>query len=385
MRGTASHDMGATRNWLNQFSRILRMAIPHNPEPLWFCIREVIMSSCRLFHFLSASLAFLVCVGCETGLTSGNSNLHILSYNVQTLFDPVDDGHEYKEFLTGGGAWGPAQYRKRLTALAEAVRASVPTGPDILIFQELENRNVLSDLAAAIAPGKYPYLAISDSEDATLSCGVASRLPFSQLRAHRYRPSMGGPASVPRFVLECVIDTGSGESISLFVTHWKSKLGGERETSPERQMAASLIMRLVEQRLFADPAAAIIVAGDLNCDPADYLKSGEAYPSALMSKDHGPGPWITYTFDREGFDTDFPVLYSPWEDYGGYSYMYEGKRERIDHFLLSPAMARSLISFDASPASFLVDAAGMPSRWNPGLVQGYSDHLPIRITVRISK
>jgi endonuclease/exonuclease/phosphatase family metal-dependent hydrolase len=317
-----------------------------------------------------------------------------MSYNLQTLFDPVDQGGEYEDFSVAKGSWNEDLYRLRIAALASAIRAAVPGGPEVLVVQEVENRRVLADLAEAA--GGYPNLALSPAEEATLSCGIASRLPLIAVRAHRYKSAGDGPASVPRYLLECELDAG-GLVLYVLAAHWKSKLGGAQATEPERQAAAVLAASVIRARLETDPSAAIILAGDLNENPDEYDLAGGAYPTALMPVGKGPGPWLSITFLATEASTQGPVLYCPWDDYGGYSYLYAGVPERIDHLLLSPGLVGEklagagqgagsllqLVSFSAEAPDFLLGSKGQPLGWSSRLASGYSDHLPVRITIRV--
>lgn len=318
-----------------------------------------------------------------------------MSYNLQTLFDPVDQGGEYEEFRVSTGAWNEALYKTRLAALASAIAAaSLPggsgKGPDVLVVQEAENARVLKDLAEAA--GGYPYIASSPDEDANLGCGVLSRYPITAVRAHRVRKPDGAPSSVPRYLLEVELDVG-GRNLLVIAAHLKSKLGGAEETEPERRAVTAFAGMLVGSRLAADPLLAVVVAGDFNENPDEFERVGRAYPTALMAPDAGPGQWLLISGDRELFGTvadsalvaPAPVLYCPWEEGGGYSYRYQGECEQIDQLLLSPGLVAGggcplvFQVFSAEPPEFAVDADGNPLGWNARMGSGYSDHLPIRV------
>jgi endonuclease/exonuclease/phosphatase family metal-dependent hydrolase len=339
----------------------------------------------RRITFLALVIVTLgACVRCDSGLASSGT-ITVMSYNLQTLFDPVDQGGEYDDFSVADGSWNEDLYRLRIAALASAIVAAAPGGPDVLVVQEVENRRVLEDMAAAA--GDYPYLAISPAEESALACGLASRLPLRAVRAHRYRSPGDGPASVPRYLLECELDAGP---LVLYVlaAHWKSKLGGARETEPERQAAAVLAASVIRARLEAEPSAALILAGDLNENPDEFVLAGSTYPTALMPADQGPGPWLSITSLAGGASPDWPVMYCPWSDYGGFSYLYAGKPERIDQLLLSPGLVGEgvprLVSFSAEAPAFLLGSQGQPLGWSSRLVSGYSDHLPIRVIIRLN-
>jgi endonuclease/exonuclease/phosphatase family metal-dependent hydrolase len=341
------------------------------------------MSLGRIICLALVLVTLLACVCCDSSLASADT-ITVMSYNLQTLFDPVDQGGEYEDFSVVDGSWNEDLYRIRIAALASAIVAASPGGPDVLVVQEVENRRVLQDLAEAA--GGYPYLVLSPAEESILVCGIASRLPLRAVRAHRYHSAGDGPSSVPRHLLECELETG-GQVLYVLAAHWKSKLGGASETEPERQAAAVLAGAVIRARLLAEPPAALILAGDLNENPDEFVLVGGTYPTALMPADQGPGPWLSITGLASESAPGRPVMYCPWNDYGGYSYLYAGKPERIDHLLLSPGLVGAglprLVAFSAEAPAFLLDSQGQPLGWKSRLASGYSDHLPIRVTIRL--
>ncbi len=337
--------------------------------------------------FLAVPLFLSACVRCDTA-AAPDDGVVIMSYNLQTLFDPVDQGGEYDGFVVADGDWSEALYRSRIEALASAVLAAAPPGgakaaaPDVLVVQEAENARALRDLAEAL--GGYEYALSSPDEEATLSCGILSRFPVTAFRAHRVRKPDASPSSVPRYLLEAELDAG-GRRLVIIAAHLKSKLGGAEETEPERASAAAFVSSVVAARLAADPTLAVVVAGDFNENPDERERVEAAYPTALMPAESGPGPWLLISGDRSSLAPrgGQPVLFCPWDESGGYSYRYDGVDERIDQLLLSPGPLGagdcpwSYAGFSAEPPEFAVDDDGTPLGWRSG--SGYSDHLPIRL------
>lgn len=336
------------------------------------------------FVLLAASIlsSLAACGSCSMEPKSGAA-IQIMSYNLMTFFDPVDHGGEYEDFKAAAG-WNEEAYRRRLKNAASAIRGALPGGPDLLALQEIENERALNDLAEEL--GGYPYALMAKDRSAVLSSALLSRYPALAVRAHKALPPPGGPASAPREILEAEIDLG-GTTLILFVCHWKSKLGGAAETEAERRGAAALLNALVAARLAAEPGAAVVIAGDLNENPDEYERVARAYPTALMPAETGPGPWLLLAAEPEGASAAGPVYFSPWPaETEGYSYLYQDERERIDHFLLSAGAARGgairFEGFDAAPPAFLVDERGRPLAWSTRSGSGYSDHLPIRLTLK---
>jgi hypothetical protein len=77
------------------------------------------------------------------------------------------------------------------------------------------------------------------------------------------------------------------------------------------------------------------------------------------------------------------TLYSPWAGSEGFSYIFDGEQERLDGFLLGPALldgqGLEFASFMVSMESSLLDGKGEPLAWNGS--SGFSDHLPIALTL----
>ena len=206
------------------------------------------------------------------------------------------------------------------------------------------------------------------------------------------------PYSTSRNLLEARVDLGEGGALALFVVHWKSKVEGAEATEEGRREAAALLADRVGRVLEAEPGAAIVVCGDFNESPDEYLRVGRRYPTALMPESEAgesvsAGSRILVAAEpaRAGLrpgakgERAEPALYSPWAESPGYSYSYKGRRERLDGFLLSPGLldgsGLDLAGFSAVDAPFLMDAAGEPAAWSPANPGGYSDHLPVLLVL----
>ena len=335
-----------------------------------------------LTPLIFAAIAACLLSGCRAA-PGRDRRFTIVSYNLMTLFDPVDQGGEYPGFSVAGGEWDERAYRQRIGALARAVLAVAPGGPDVLVVQEAENLRVLEDLSAAL--GGYRWILRSPAEDAPLGCGLLSRLPVTAARAHR-------ASTAPRLMLEAELDAG-GRTLVVLAAHWKSKLGGAAETEPVRIAGAALAGSVIAARLREDPGLAIVLAGDLNENPDEFSRAGGAYPTALLLRRGAPGEpgdtaagSLAISFDPATVASGgYLSLWSPWGA-GGWSYRFRGEPERIDHFILSPGLLGEsgglrFSSFSAEAPDCLLDASGNPMGWDGRHRSGYSDHLPIVLTL----
>ncbi len=344
---------------------------------------------------LLASLPFfLLIVGAAQALT-------ILTYNVENLFDDKDDGTEFPEFDPSKGRWNTDLFHMRVETIAEVVRKSTPGGPDILVLQEVENQNALRVLLDNGLKGMgYVSSVILPKKRLAANVAVASRLPISRVLSYAVRPWKRNPV---RDVIEVEIGSKAG-TLHLFDDHWKSKAGGVKVTEGSRLESAGIVARRIREILREDPAADIVVAGDLNENMDEYARVGRTYQTALIpAAEKVPATYAASSV----FLTDSAaeaaraagtagdgarvVLYEPWYELsasGRGSYYYQGEWETMDHMLLSSGLFDSrgfhyrARSFTVLRLPFLLRRDGTPQKWEHAKGnRGYSDHLPLLLTL----
>jgi len=343
----------------------------------------------RLALALLLLLRFLFPAGCIT----------LMSYNVENLFDDVDNGTEFKEFDPGRGAWNGEFFKLRIDTIAEVIRKVAAGGPDVLVLQEIENENALRALVGGGLKGMgYDHLALAPKKKLTANVGIASRLPIVRVHTHHVGPWKRNPV---RDILEVELQAGEN-TLHLFDVHWKSKTGGTRETEASRLESSGAIAKRIREILAQDPAADIVVAGDMNENLDEYSRVGRKYQTALIpASARTPSEYARRSLflagSARGMDTagERIVLYDPWfelEEGMRGSYVYQGEWQTMDHFLLSPGLLDShgftyrRGSFTVARLPFLLSPNGSPKKWN-GLKgqRGYSDHLPLLITLEVGK
>jgi endonuclease/exonuclease/phosphatase family metal-dependent hydrolase len=311
----------------------------------------------------------------------------ILSYNVQNLFDEIDNGTEYPEFDPGGGKWTDEMVDSKMGAVSRVLLWAYEGGADVVVLQELENVRILKRLNTEyLRRCGYQYAAsASDSSGAVVRVALLSRFPIRYVKSHALS-SPGGPPL--REILEAEIEL-PGSPLIIFCCHWKSKYGGAEKTETYRRLAASFITRRISDLGAGIGGIEAVVAGDLNENIDEYFKVEENYPTALYPAE------LEYTGDdvlRVTIDAGYPftsgeaVLWSPWGKWKGKgSYFYNESWETIDHFLLTPELLLpgGLVFREFRPLSppFAVDKEGKPLRWISSSKTGFSDHLPILLVL----
>lgn len=371
------------------------------------------------------SLAAFTLSGFQCSLPLGKKQtgeLRIVSYNVHNLFDCNDDGTEYPEYQSGSGTWNEEKYQKRLESAAVAIRSLYPgqDGPDILCLQEVENRQVLDDLAdGALKACGYRWRVVGGPEDSPVKCALLSRVPIKSVKAHTVSDAWGFGRG--RDILEVVFDleglaTGQrkapsrektqsqrgeegahsrSDELTLFLCHWKSRKEGTRETEVARVEAARLIDARIKELEETDGARAIVVCGDFNESPDEFERTGRAYRTAFMPprevEPEGEEPTIPDEWHRGCFHVAFTsdtvvrgTLFSPWGGSDGFSYIFDGKPERLDGFLLNDVLVDGkgldYGEFKPGDSGDLFDGNGGILCWDG--TKGFSDHLPIALSLR---
>jgi hypothetical protein len=202
----------------------------------------------------------------------------IAFYNVENLFDTVNDTLVFDDERTPKGAYGWTQkrYQKKIghitKVLSEVSLEITKTSPDIIGLCEVENKKVVEDLANHPNLIEKDYGIIhSDSPDergidVALLYKKASFLPTTSKSVRLLLFNEEGFRDYTRdqLVVGGLLD---GEEIFFMVNHWPSRSGGEMRSRPNRIKAAQLNKRIMDSLRYLNQDAKIISMGDFNDDP----------------------------------------------------------------------------------------------------------------------
>ena len=330
--------------------------------------------------------------------TGAARTITVVSYNVENLFDAEADGGEYREFTRHGG-WSEELYTAKLRAIGRALAAAERDGADLVALQEVEHYDAARRLVELEFDGLgYRHVVwLPDPHNANGPV-VLSKLPVRRVGALWIDGGPEGGLERPlRPILEVEVALGpdaDAPSLFLFNNHWKSKRGGAAETEVFRRRAAAVLGARLREISAADPAAELLVVGDLNESIDEYERRGRRHPTALMPA-AAPiafgGLRVTGAAPPEREPLE---LFSPWltHDAGEAppgSYRYGDDWETIDHLLLGPGL------FDERGLSYaaggfavihdgLLDGDGAPRAFYRGPpAGGHSDHLPLRLELTL--
>lgn len=319
-------------------------------------------------------------------LTVSAQTTTVMFYNVENLFDTVDDPDKNDDdFLpTGYKRWNDKKYWVKLNNLSKViVAADTQNAPDFVGLAEVENSAVMEDFTkrASIRKIGYEYL-ITDSPD-TRGIDVALMYKERSFRLIGHEnltvSLLPHSKSTTRQVLHAWGRVISGDTLHLYVTHWPSRIGGGKSTEPLRKCAAQVIRNSVNQVVQTYRKPYIIIMGDFN-ESSDEA----AVRETLMVKPLGQ--------DNNYNNLSDSVLVSLMDNADG-SYCYQGDWEQLDQFVVSASFLNergvlNIESFNVFDADFLMEPDKVyggkhPKRTYNGARyngSGFSDHLPILLT-----
>ncbi|PQV59770.1 hypothetical protein CLV53_11483 [Sediminibacterium magnilacihabitans] len=309
-------------------------------------------------------------------------------YNLENLYDTVDNPIVNDDEFTPSGdkRYNGKIYTDKLTRLATVIREIgtdySPDGVALLGVAEIENDTVLQDLVnhSLLKQRQYRFIHY-DSRD---SRGVDVALLyqpkyFKPQESIPLQVTLPGKSKDAVFTRDILYVRGllDGETVHIYVNHWPSRRGGEARSSPAREATAATCrahFALIRQ---ADPAARILVMGDLNDNPdnksvVDVLKA-RGDPRKL-APDELYNPWLALyrkgigtLAHRDSWGLFDQILLTP-----SWLRRKEGLFFYRQHIHIKPYMMQKSGRYK-----------GYPLRtWEGNSYQaGYSDHFPVFIVL----
>ncbi len=340
-------------------------------------------------------LLLLACIVSTTAQDKPKKQLRVYGvafYNLENLFDTINNNGKYDLEFSPQGArqWNSQKYWSKVRNLAYAITQmttkATPNGPSVIGVSEIENRTVLDDLVKEVdrqlvKQGKQTWnlqVVHHDSPDrrgVDVGCLFNPR-DFRFLNVSNTTLKIKGYESFRTRDQMCVTGIMGGDTISVIVNHWPSRLGGQEQSSYLREAAADLSKHIADSLWALRPNQGVIVMGDLNDDPHD-----RSCAVALGAK-------------RDENKVDKHGFYNPWWkilDKGIGTLAYKSQWNLFDQIIVSGTLLKkndaNLYFYNAKVNNFdfLMDTEGArqnyPKRTYSGgvFLNGYSDHFPTEI------
>ncbi len=301
-----------------------------------------------------------------SSISSGsNSSICIASWNVQNLFDDIDNGTEYSEYQSSSG-WNTKSYNLRLANTAQGIDYLPKAKDYIIVLNEIENINAIEGLLSQkkLRAKKLSWYAFASIPSGSIGTAVVSSLEIVSAKVHKTDDGL-------RPILEVEINTNSGK-LYLLSLHFKSNIGGETETAPMRLKAAKVVAQVATEIKSNNPGCLILVCGDFNEECwADNAMTRFSSVSAPLK--------VSGTFFNG-------LWYCPWLDtsqnmWPNGSYYYNDHWKCYDNILISQegkdGTGLEYVKSGVVFQGILRTSDDKPNAWEPALLKGVSDHLPV--------
>ncbi|MDX2135148.1 MAG: endonuclease/exonuclease/phosphatase family protein [Saprospiraceae bacterium] len=311
-------------------------------------------------------------------------------YNLENLFDTLDNPvTNDADFLPNGKLlWNTEKYLLKQANMAQVIRELgaelTPDGVALLGVAEVENRKVLEDLVsqAPLRDRNYQVVLIEGPDERGINCGLLYQPKYFQVDGARsVTVDLTDPRTGERdFTRDILLVSGrfDGEPLHVMVCHWPSRRGGESASAWARAAAADRCKALADSLRQTDPAAKIVVMGDLNDDPNNKSLTKHLYATGDLN-----------AVRDDGF---FNTMYEHFRDGNG-TLAYRDSWNLFDQICIS----KSWIQVQSGGWTFFKSVVfrkpwmiqadgtfkGYPFRTFSGdtFINGYSDHLPVYMVV----
>jgi len=310
----------------------------------------------------------------------------VVSYNVENLFDTINSPlFEDDEFTPSGSkAWTYDRYSKKLHDLARVI-LSIPGKelPALIGLSEIENRGVLEDLTdlRGLRKGAYKIVHEDGRDPRGIECALLYRPDLFKYISHEYIPIADpvNPDYLYRGILHVHGKGPDGSSLHVFVNHWKSRAGDERETARQRMFSAITLRKQLDMLMARESDFKVVAMGDFNDEPTNRSITNGL--SALNKRRNiQMGDYYNLFYDLHNME-------------GQGTYNYRGNWNMLDQIIVSYNLIEQEKGLSTAYGSGVIlkeewmlypsekYAENLPSATygGPEYYGGPSDHLPIYV------
>lgn len=324
-------------------------------------------------------------------------SVSVMAYNVENLFDTQhdegkedytylpkkfkDSSKEVKAFCATQSVpqyrkdcyeldWSESVLSKKIRQIAKVIKSVSKSGPDIIVFEEVENLNVLKKLRdEGLAGMGYDTIVLLEGQDPRgIDVGMLSKFPLEgDAKLHKLNlkyayGNSGKKDRGTRGILEATFNV-KGKLLTVTGHHWSSQ-----SNPPETRVVAARKLAAIA-KLTKNPLLAL---GDFNTTDAD--------------SPHGINQYIINTRKKVNFkDVHLEAQRAGVPDQG--THYYRGHWEVLDRIFVYdqnfPELKVDWASYNVIKKNFMLDKNGAPMRFNPKNGQGMSDHLPITVELEL--
>ena len=326
----------------------------------------------RLIFFLIIIPFF--CFSQNTNSDNFSDELFLMFYNVENLFDTLDNPNtKDEEFLPlSEKKWDSNRYNYKLKQLEKVFNKIIEKEneknlPDIIGLCEVENKLVIEDLLKTDVFKNHNYSIIhKQSPDGRgIDCALLVNSKFEVLQNDFIQINNPKESRTTRDIVYSSLKF-KNKIINVFVNHWPSRWGGQEASNYKRVFVAEVLRKYIDENTSQNDYN--LIMGDFN----DY-PSNESLDKILV-KD------------------DLLNLMSTSQVSGLGSYNYRGNWDWLDQIIVSKEISSfKLIKYGAFKEDFMMytnkKGEVYPNRSFGGnnWYGGYSDHLPVFLKMSFFK
>lgn len=330
---------------------------------------------------------------------SGQVSFRVMSYNVENLFDTNNNpATADEEFLPSGNRhWTNGRYYHKLQQIAKVISAAGEWDTPALVgLCEVENDSVLLHLLnrTPLRQQHYRYQMTHGSDTRGINTVLLYQRDKFQYLGHTEYPVRFSHYrhKKTRNLLHVWGNVMTGIILDVFVCHFPSRYGGEKESEADRFDAARTLRELCDSLYQIRPVPQILIMGDFNDTPDDISIREKLGASPLQIPLPSTPDFTAIRPELHGSASlSLFNLFSERKTTPPGSHKYQGEWSQLDQFIISSTLADTTASMHLIPESarifsppFLLTPdktwRGMrPFRTYYGFKYeaGYSDHLPI--------
>ena len=308
-------------------------------------------------------------------------NFTVGSYNVENLFDLINNGTEYKRYIPNTKIWNKKILNIKLTNISKVIN---DMNVDILALQEIETKEALKLLLKKLP--KYKYYKFLKNPNASIGVAIISKYPIINTKTIK----IDSFDNYNRPILEATIKI-KNKTIKILNNHWNSKRVGEHK----RIEYAISLKKYIDNNFEKDED--YIILGDFNSNYNEFIdfindnKLNNTY--GITGINHILNTIIDNKFVLQSTIKEYKkkVLYNLWlelDKQQRYSAIFGSQKNTPDNILLPLGL------FDNKNISYVDNSFKVfkPKylfnhnrifRWYK--YKGYSDHLPIMATFSTKK
>ena len=299
---------------------------------------------------------------------SSQEYLSIAFWNIENLFDLVDDPNKNDDEFSIGG-------RKNVTSeiydlkIKHSAEVLLDLNADILGLCEVENLSVLQDLNRSFAKRDYDIIHYDSPDERGIdNVLLYDKSRFKVLNSRPIRNTLNGKDKT-RDILY-VLGQFQSDTLHIFVNHWPSNYGGVEQSIPKRAATANLIKNEIKKIQSKNSYAEIVLLGDFNEDPDDAnVKSLEEVGlKSLMKSMIGKPKVGTYVYRGKDYFYDQIIINDGLNDNKNLAVV-----KNSVYILDLPKYRQQEGKYKHYPFRFWAGSR---------LLGGYSDHLAVKFLIK---